>query len=949
MSTVWDILSSDDPKEVVVAIDSTKRSDYSAKTWYFSTHPRTDASYGDFPSYLRSIGPLSQALSEDLFTGLATISPGDLTLLQSVIDPDDLSQLHDYFFAGHQVRVYIGLQSSTSFDPLDTFPIFSTHTVQTDPSINATGSGIEAVFPLASALERLFKTSLQTKRHLGIPSCVTYLTQSGRASAAHIAAYESKSYTVMGRFRVAAAQTTNGILMRHGSGTNKSLTVYIGSTGGGASGKILFEASFAGVSTTMVTSPSTYMDGKWHSWVASLSDKSHAYLMIDREIVGEYTPNVSVDTQNAVMDIGLNAFTTIGSILQVAYFNRYMPPSEARIKSEMRLEGTETGCISLWRGDDNTGTTIDDYGSGANDATIAGVQNTDWKWDASDLGEPELAGNHYPTLAGEVFNAQAILIDTNRERHRGNIDATDWYTSASNHTIVVKSRGTVLTGGGTDYTMPTNGGDGVFPTTSAEDEPVTFDLTKTSGSKPEAFLPTVGYDLLTHRAGITNIDSTQLARLSILCPWTAGWRTQASTTAGAALNEIFGKSGLAYYEDPDGNLFVDMLRPPVGYSPWGEPCVDFAGDGGINFGDIGDISATSCTLACWIKLNAVAESAATVPFSEQYLIQKGNNYTMSVTTTGASAGKLNFYVAGMTTTSPAGLIEPNRWYFVAGVFDAAADTNKVYVAEAGDVLAEVNSAVNTGTAAANSDPLYVGGTGSYTWGSIAGVQVWSSAAVLATLNLQSTLGSQPAGNESNLVFYAPLNEGEGNVFDLVSDTEAAFPSTAHWVPRLVIDLDLTPSVALSDFHRVDPASEITVQHSRNWHPMNQSDIDTGVSQAAALDLKREWNEVSADFPEVLANYDQHRKVFLSSALTSQEGAERLFAVMETRFSEDRWIGKLTFPAGLDISSRACGLRIGAELSVRGSIPSQLSEARIFRVVAVAPDPIKRSTVVVFWG
>lgn len=965
--TIEDILSSTgNTKEIVVEISSIKRSDYSARTWYFSTQLRetdnTDTPPNTtMPGYLESgiLGPLTQSLSEDLFSGLASIQPGTLKLIQTDVDPDNLSQLNDYIFSGQQMVVKIGLTSFTSYFD---FKTYRTLTISVDPSVELTVNGIEATFPLASATDRLLKENLITERYLGIPHCLTYLTQNGYAGTA-VVGPNLLSYSISTLIRESASQATNQVIISKSlSGTDRNWNIHIGSLTSGYSGQVRFNASFGGTQIA-ITSPESITDGEWHSVACGLLDKTTAYLMIDNVVIGTFTPSVSVDVQSTNVVVGSAGFTPIGSVCDARIYDRYIAPEEFAAMIATRFEPGDA--LHMWRFDDNLGSTVNDYGSGNLDLTISGTINTDWKWDFSDLGEPELAGNVYPILVGEVFNAKAQLTDANRNRFRANVDATDWHTTSpsSNTDLVVKSQGTVLTGGGTDYTAPANGGGGVFSTTSLEAEPVTFDLTKNSSGTSQAWLPVVGYNLINNRTSGIGVNTAQLTRLNFLCPWKAGWRTEAETNVAKALEDIYGNSGLAYLEDEFGDLFVDMLRGPVGYGPFGEPAVDFYGQSSLPFGDVADISgggAGSCTLACFFKTSIVNASLTYISGSEFMLIAKPGivttNYALYLITSGADRGKLAFKIGGQTLLSPAGLVEPDVWYFCAAIFNDGTNTmtinlTKTAEGDTGGLLFEIASATNSNSPTPNTDDLYLGGSGgvTYSWGSIQYAQVWNTSNTLTSLQLQAQRISVPVGNESNLVFYAPANAGQGPVIDLMSTNGANLAFPQRWSPRFTVDLTETPSVKLTEFHHTDPAGEVVIQYSRNWFPMAQSDIDTGVSSNSALALKTEWKKVSSEDPVIKENYERHKKVILPSSLTTQDGAEKLHSFILGRFREGRWIGKLTFPPGLEISARACSLQIGDEIGVIAPIPSQLASGLSFRVIAVSPNLLNLSTTVVFWG
>jgi hypothetical protein len=965
--TIEEILSSTGKsKEVIVEINSVKRSDFTPKVWYFSTQLRetgpTDIPHDTtMPGYLEggTLGPLTQSLSEDLFSGLASIQPGTLKIVQTDVDPDELSQLHDYIFAGQRVVVWLGLES---FEFFTDFKTYKTLTVSVDPSIELTANGMEAIFTLASATNRLLKENLITDRYRGIPHCVHFLTSGGSITRAHSSVHSLSRFTAMVTFRTPSSAAGNTALFRkQTSATNCNWSIRMLTNGH------VSVLSSTGLATDVsIETADSFADNEWHTAIFARNDDQTAYFILDNEIIEIVTPTGSTDLPASIIEIGSYIGTDrYGGDVRLY---PYMTPSEARLKASQRADGSE--CVALWRLDDNAGSTANDYSPNNLDATINGTINTDWKWDLTDFGEPELAGNPYPILVGEVFNAKAQLTDIGRKRYRANVDAVDWHTTSpsSNTDLVVKSQGTILTGGGVDYTAPSDGGGGIFSTTSLEAEPVTFDLIKNSSGTTDAWLSVVGFNLANHRTPNfgDEFDINQLTRLGFLCPWKAGWRTEVDATLSKALEDIYGSSGLAYFENEGGDIFVDLLRPPIGYGPFGHPMVEFNGQSGMDFGDVADISG-SCTLACWFITPTVNQSATYIANSEFVMISKPHigttNYALYLITSGADAGKLAFKIGNQILLSPAGLVEPNELYFVAAIFDDGANTAKINLTKTGEVfgsLLVIASATNSNSPTVNTDSLFVGGEANWPWGAIQFAQVWSTANTLVSLQNQAARASYPAGNEANLVFYAPMTEGQGKAFNLINTVGETLQYPQKWAPRLTVDLNETPSVKLSDYHRMDPAGEIIIKYSKNWFVMSESDIDSGVSQNSKLALKKEWKEIFADDQDILDNYDKFKKIILSTALTTQEGAEKLYHVILNRFGEDRWIGKLTFPGGLDISAPACALQIGDEIGIKSTIPSQLSRiflpspstetiGKSFRVIAVSPNLLNLSTTIVFWG
>lgn len=949
------LLDVDSDLEVAVEIDSAKRSDGTLKTWYFSTSIRETGAAETpanetFKPYVQeggTIGPLSQSLSSDvLFSGLAANSPGTLTLLQKTVDSDDLSQMTDYVFAGYPIRIKVGRVS----DLYSSFELYRTVTVSVDPAgPETTPNGLQIVFTLSGLQTRLLNEPLISNKYIGIPTCAEVITTSAVATSSYNAAHDVTSFTIIYRVWTSANPVAARNLISKSLGaTNNNFTINYNTTG-----FIECQASLAGVGTTLHLSASSLATSSWHTIVWGLLDKTTSYLMIDGVIISTSIPGATVNLPATGVRM---ARFLVGKHLDARIYNKYITPDEARGISSIRSDGQDLGCVACWRFDDGgSATAANDYSPTNADATWTGVLNTDYRWTNTDLGEPELAGRLYPINVGNVLNAPAHLIDSSRERYRGNVDATGWHTSGSNTNLTVKSQGTVLVGGGVDYTAPSNGGDGVFSTTTAEDEPITYDLVNNGLSEELVYPSSVGFILITERTRLTSSDVSNHNPLTVLAPYPCGYWTDAETTAQAALSDILGESGLCLYEDSFGGLFFDMFLPPTGYGPYGEPCIDLRGrlNGAIGFGDIGDISG-SCTLAFWLKVNLSDQTAYNFGSVEpnvgtSYCLAKANltgNYAAFFQSIGSNAGKLGFRIAGTTLFAPVGSISAYTWYFVACVFDDTANTMKIYLAPFGSSLVEMASGSNTLSPTPNSSSLNIGGNG-YPWIAVQHAQVWNTTKNIS--QLQSLMSTPPVGNESGLVAYIPANEGVGNTVEKVTSTTGVISGSLpaqglpQWAPKFTINLDDLPSVKFTDPHYLHPVWNVVVEYNRNRHPMVDSDIDTGLSQNDRSELKSPFLTAPYENSVIRDRFRNSKKIVYKSGITDQEAAQKLLRNTVSRFGADSYFGALSFPPGLNESRFACGLSIGDEIGLQGDIPSKVQTPLSFRVVSVAPNPLQLST------
>lgn len=967
MSLALDAILSDTNSqlEIAIEIDSAHRVTGASKTWYFSTHPRGTGS-GETPANTEflpfiqmggTLGPLSQSLSEDnLFASLAEINPGSLTLIEKTVDTYELLSLDQYVFAGYPARIKIGRVT----DLYASFTRFATLSISIDPVLQNTSNGFSAQFSLASPLKRMLEQVLLRKNHLGISRCLRFLTSAGFATVTKVAAHDVKNFTIGVKFRAFSIPAIRRRIMAKVVSTTDTHFFFALEV----SGKITLTSTSNLAADIAFVSPTNLCDGSFHSLVFGRDNNSVAYVMIDNGSETIYTPLGSTDLSNTNIVFGLSNGNDDMDICDARFLNRYMPPDEARGYFLTRASGDDTNVIGLWPFDDNAGSTANDESSVGADAAIAGVINTAFQWTHADLGPSGLSGVSYPVLEGNILNAKAELIDTFSNRYRGNNDADGWHTDVSNTTLTVRSQGTILSGGGVDYTAPNDGGDGVFSMTSLEAEPVTFNLLNNGTSEEYTYPAEVAYSLLTERTSLSFFDynNSNKEAINLLAPWSSGYFADEEATAGAMLRDVLGQSGIFYREDENGSIFFDMLIPPTGYGPYNEPCMDLRGSyyGGYTFGDVGDI-AGSCTLCGWVKLNLLDQTAYNFgSLSEPnvgslYFVAKpdaNGNYAVYFQATGSNAGRLSFKIAGTTLRTNANVIQPHIWYFYACVFDSVADTMKIYLCPLGGTLIE--AATVSGVVAlptTNSSDLTVGVNGA-SWFGTQYTQVYNT--VKTPVQLAALITTPPVGTETDLVAFVPFNEGLDSPIEkksLASGVITGQNRLPSWAPKFTVNLYDTPSVKLTDFHYAHPAYEVDIRYAKNRFPMGLADIDTGVSQTDRIFLTRPDRSARYENITVKGRFKNAKKIRLESPITDPESAFKLLRAMIYRNTPYLRVGVLNFPAGLNISRLSCGLALSDEIGVYSPVVrvSGAVIAKSFRVVSVAPNPLQLSNTVAVWG
>lgn len=924
---------------ITVELSSSDKSDGTLKTWYIARFVDSNllTSQPEFLPFLSGVGPLSQSLSEDeQFGGLAESSAGNITVLQENPDFDRLSIFLNYTFAGNTAVIKIGKLS----DPYSSYYTYRTFSMEQDPTLSLTETGIKLTFPLSSVLTRLSNEHLGLKRYVGIPHCLRIQTTSAIATITRISAYDVPRYTVSIKFSAAAVPSSIFTLTRKYISTSDCHWWIRILVTGSTLGWVQVLSSSGGVLDIAISAQNNHCDGQFHTVVFSRDSNVVSYLMVDGVVIETYNPTGAPDLTAANIQTLAGSGEDV-SILDHRFYNRYIPPTEAMSLFSVRSEGTETGCQGLWRFDDNGGGTANDYSPNNNDSTISGVLNTDYSWQASNLGDPELIGRPYPYLLGMPFNALATLIDNSREIYR--VHGSNPETN--NRTVALKTRGVALTQT-TDYT---DNADGTFKMVSAEDDPVTFDVSQsvlaTTYTIPSAISSVV--------SGIAPVNSAQITALTALMPWLVGYFSESDPSIQSVISDLISAGGF-YREDQLGQLYPDMLTPPIGLGPFNEPVLDFMGrQSFISFTDIGD-TPSSRTITCWFKTSAVDQTPQPYSGMTHILVRKGDSYSLEYLNSGPNAGKIYCWADVppiFELYSPIGLVQPETWNFVAMVFNNTTHTANLYWAPLGGTLTSVASA--SGIASSITPGIFPLTFGYGVYGSVQHANVWIGTKTLA--ELEAIMASPPVGTESNLAACVAMNEGSGtSIRDTVTGNSASFTTSdglpnQRWAPALTVNLNYTTSVKILEFKLLQPAWKIIVRYLKNWKPMSDADIASSVSQSQRLALRTEWKEIPFEDSELKDRYPKAKEVKLDTTLIDQDDAEKLMKMMQTRFGEGIAIAVLEFPSGELISRKACGLSIGEEIRLISAIPSQLAAGKNMKVVAVAPDPINLSCKVVVWG
>lgn len=864
-----------------------------------STGPSDTPANTTFPARVLSLGPIRESLSEDLlFSGASQFEIGDIVINNTPTSPGagPYDSWLGLSFSGRSVVIKAGAQGAA----YSTYETIASGVVRGEPVF----SGNEISFSIQSAFSRL-DIPLLVNRYSGNPSCLALISSSAAATAPYNAAYDLTSFTLAVAFRAAAIPSANVRLMaKFLATTNNNFMTRVLS----GSGTVDFTLSIAGVDTNVNGPTVNYCDGKWHTSVLSVLGGQLAYSMIDGKVVRSITitgnpntPNTSI--QYIVRGSGTNRIDVQNGIL----ISTYLTPDEARSLIATRLEGDETAVVALHRFDDGGGGVVNDYSPTNNDATISGTITTHYTWEPSDLGMIEQQGLPMPIVHGDVFNAPLTLIDSVLERHRWH-DGRSSYLPTYNPVVTVKVRGVeIVEGVSWDHQPVGDESTGVIETTSEIDQPATFDTEVTTpGSYPSVILES----LMVDRGGFNNAADIRLDWLdamSYLLPSPSGVFVPGSSGSGLLSEHISrylqGIVAHVRLDQSTGKFLFSHLLPPVGPGPVNntDPVLEFVGnsDDGIDFGNIANPTG-SMSLACWFKSHRGLQDSTSGLYSVVPLIDKQGSYELTIMSDGAIGFSITSVGSG-TLFSPAFVVKPNTWYFLLATFDDTANTRNIFMSEIGKTLISIAGETGVvGSPSTNTNALTLGSRQSANLpllGAMCHAQVWSKAHTLAqaqTLMDQFEAGTPLVGNEANLLFYAPINDGVGSttVQNLVGPTTGSinYPpfGTAlnRWAPQLTLDFtSAEPGGEITSLSRMIPAGDIEVRYAPNHSPLTQADISASVADDDAIPLKRPYLSTFLERKEVKDDHKQTRSILVESPFLNKSAAAYLLNLLSTRFGE----------------------------------------------------------------
>jgi Concanavalin A-like lectin/glucanases superfamily/F5/8 type C domain len=171
----------------------------------------------------------------------------------------------------------------------------------------------------------------------------------------------------------------------------------------------------------------------------------------------------------------------------------------------------------------------------------------------------------------------------------------------------------------------------------------------------------------------------------------------------------------------------------------------------ISFPHNASLAVTEFTVAAYVKTNQATATTKRIVYKEG--ASGGQNYSLNITSTGKVEIQFNNTNFAISTTN----VNDNLWHYVVGTYDGS--SLKIYVdgTQAG-ALATANT---PSTSVSNN--LFIGqnGAGGEQYiGKLDQISIWNTA--LTQAQIQSNIGYNLSGNETNLVAYYNFNDNTIN-------------------------------------------------------------------------------------------------------------------------------------------------------------------------------------------
>lgn len=895
---------------------------------WFSSHGRS-TSPSDYPqstdmdAVLADPGSLAYKLEADnQFAGviIPSLSPLKLNNLPSYPGgPGPLDLWPTYSFYGRPVEIRLGrrwlyrptVSTDGVLNPHRRFEIIGCAVTAQEPDVGTDQVSIQISSPV-----KLLSDTVPVYHNVGIPTGIKSLSTSGWLSIPASTSYNLTSFAIYTRIFVPAggiAGTGYASFTRcrdAGSLDQWNIAVYHASSS--TSPHNLWVSSYNATGTLLLSYTLLFTPyyGRWVDVVLGIDGSNRWYLLVDGQRVTGGTLAANPRT-NAGSTVNLLR-TSVSGCTCDHRIESFVSEDEALSRFSTRRE-PDPITISMHRCDDSLGSTVTDYALLANHGTLQGTDAVDRSWVATYLGAEQLVGLPMPLSAGVVYHAPTQPIDSVRELFRYNDRVR---TTGS--TVEIRAKGLILTGGGTNYSEPTDG-PGTVDIVGASDQPVTFGLKSTSTTPEDVrthIVQTVRDDLVTRGVlSASNADLDSFSALRQLLPMRGGYHYDQPPTVSDLLTGILAPLGGYFSLDHSGRLSVGSLLPPVNPGPYGqESLLEFLGypNRGVTFGPSSTYALNNGTtwgLMCWVKLHRLPiDKSATLGTyfpTGQTLIDRVDPSTASGYYLGfdGRTGEIVFGAPGVTVTTGSGGSttdagnhytrrfynwQPETWYLITTLQDG--NTRKILI----DPLGLADNAAppfdfTTGSLTVPTNaPLRIGhGPQGSLVGSISYAAGYSNVDT-DTQRLHWKAGRPVLATETTLRWLATLTDGNGS--DTPYDSKNlryGRVEGCRWSPRLLLDFRSAAGPTFPGIRRSIPAWKVIGTYKTNLSPLSGADVVASVSASDRIAIGQPYLSESSSSQTTQANYLNSRLVNLPTPLLSATDSDTVVSMIRGRLSTDR--------------------------------------------------------------
>lgn len=798
---------------------------------------------------------------------------------------------------------------------------------------------------------------LDVGRLVGIPQTLL----GGIITIPAAARYQVSDFTVFHRFLIDNAPASTSRL----SGIETSSTARQWRVDIGTDGRLTLTASVSGVAGAVTLTTAGSVVGGW-GWYAVVLDPMHMEALLiteDEELRQSLGAASAAPLANFMAGYGAGHYQ-----LDLRFYAAALSCEQVRAVASQR-DDANPAIVGLWRMDDGPGSAVvTDYAPTPNNGAIAGVENVNYFWVQSDLGEPQSAGKLMDVTEGLVFNAPAGLRGSAPHLRYGFSDGPapldpgsgnpEWVVS------VVKAQGAPLATPA-DYSLPTTPAGGTIELVSGgSSEPITVDTGNGVAVYPGTLIGGLLAGIGERRGNIDpdlDTDREMWSGLRSLYPWQAGihWAGTAP-----ALSDVWaeGLAGIGAHlrSDRAGRAVPGALLPPINPGPYGfGSFLEFSGAPreGLVFPELPTLAGLNAlhavTIVLWVKVhNWQADPAAAsdaIPCFQEFVSTVAPDGSTGIVcgVSSATEGAILFGCPGITNQIGPGIglahsstrpcsIRSGEWWLIACKLTASnglpAPTGNYQRSIYGSPLGGSSvpllwSDTVHGTRTAGTQVRIGRGLA----GSVAYVAIYDDD--LLPADFLAMLAAPPT--QTNALFWARLGEGVGSLecADAVSGDASGVISGARWCPALQIDADATTAGRVVSVRPARPLWQTETEYRRNYAPMNEADIAGAVTDRAERYLLREASSIeTVTRRNVRSVYLRARDAGWDTPLLDADSARRVGELYAQRGAPGALV------AEVEIDERIHVLRLTDEILVR-STAAGFADWTAWRVVTRSPSGI----------